>query len=68
MPSMLIAWGLAPPMRDGHAVHADTIGREGAIGGVVSHSLKPAFARPTVQIPGLVARTSTLRALVVDEA
>jgi hypothetical protein len=52
---------LVLPMRDGHAVHATAIGREGAVGGVVSHSLKPAFARATVQIPGLVARISIRR-------
>ena len=49
---------LVLPMRDGSAVNAATIGREGAIGGLVSFSLKPAFGRATVQIPGLVARIS----------
>ena len=47
---------LVLPMRDGHTVDAATIGREGAIGGVVSLGLAPAFARATVQIPGCVAR------------
>jgi CRP-like cAMP-binding protein len=49
---------LVLPMRDGSTVNAATIGREGAIGGLVSLSLKPAFGRATVQIPGLVARIS----------
>lgn len=44
------------PMRDGSAVEAATVGREGAVGGVISLGLKPAFARVDVQIPGPVAR------------
>ncbi len=44
------------PMRDGRAVEAATIGREGCAGGVVSLGLKPAFTRATVQIPGAIAR------------
>src|SRR5258706_13731101 len=31
------------PMRDGRAVEAATIGREGAVGGIVSLGLTPAF-------------------------
>jgi len=49
------------PMRDGRTVEAATIGREGAVGGVVSLGLKPAFARATVRIPGRVARISIVR-------
>ncbi len=49
------------PMRDGHAVEAATIGREGAVGGVISFGLAPAFARATVQIPGNAARLSISR-------
>jgi CRP-like cAMP-binding protein len=52
---------LVLPMRDGRTVEAATIGREGAIGGVVSLGLQPAFARATVQIPGIVARISVGR-------
>ena len=44
------------PMRDGTVVEAATIGREGAVGGVVSLGLKPAFARALVQIGGRAAR------------
>lgn len=44
------------PMRDGKAVEAATIGREGALGGVVSLGLQPAFARAVVQIGGRAAR------------
>jgi len=44
------------PMSDGSAVEAATVGREGAVGGVISLGLKPAFARVDVQIPGPVAR------------
>src|SRR5688500_10494533 len=39
-------------MRDGREVEAATIGREGAIGGIVSEGHKPAFGRAVVQIPG----------------
>jgi CRP-like cAMP-binding protein len=49
------------PMRDGRTVEAATIGREGAVGGIVSLGLKPAFARATVRIPGRVARVSIVR-------
>jgi CRP-like cAMP-binding protein len=49
---------LVLPMLDGRTVEAATIGREGAIGGIASLGLKPAFARATVQIPGFVARIS----------
>jgi CRP-like cAMP-binding protein len=49
---------LSLPMRDGRAVEAATIGREGAVGGVVSLGLNPAFARATVQIAGEAVRLS----------
>lgn len=49
------------PMRDGKAVEAATIGREGAVGGVVSLGLKPAFARVVVQIGGKAARIPVSR-------
>ena len=38
--------------RDGREVEAATIGREGAIGGIVSEGHKPAFGRAVVQVPG----------------
>ena len=52
---------LVLPMRDGRAVEAATIGREGAVGGIVSLGNKPAFTRALVQIPGLAARISVTR-------
>jgi CRP-like cAMP-binding protein len=52
---------LVLPMRDGRAVEAATIGREGAVGGIVSLGHKPAFARASVQIPGQAARISVNR-------
>jgi CRP-like cAMP-binding protein len=52
---------LVLPMRDGRGVEAATIGREGAVGGIVSLGNKPAFARALVQIPGLAARISVTR-------
>jgi CRP-like cAMP-binding protein len=38
--------------RDGREVEAATIGREGAVGGIVSEGHKPAFGRAVVQIGG----------------
>lgn len=46
-------------MADGRAVEAATIGREGAVGGIVSAGNKPAFARAVVQIGGLALRMDT---------
>ena len=46
----------ALPMRDGAAVEAATVGREGAVGGVISLGHKPAFTRAVVRIPGPVLR------------
>jgi CRP-like cAMP-binding protein len=37
---------------DGHEVEAATIGREGAVGGIVSEGHKPAFGRAAVQVAG----------------
>ncbi len=50
--------------RDGREVEAATIGREGAIGGIVSEGHKPAFGRAVVQIGGeaLAIPTSQLEA------
>lgn len=50
--------------RDGREVEAATIGREGAVGGIVSEGHKPAFGRAVVQIGGaaLCIPTSHLEA------
>ncbi|MDZ4375030.1 MAG: Crp/Fnr family transcriptional regulator [Phenylobacterium sp.] len=45
--------------RDGHEVEAATIGREGAVGGIVSEGQKPAFGRAVIQIPGEAFAIST---------
>ena len=47
--------------RDGAEVEAATIGREGAVGGVVSSGHKPAFGRAVVQIPGAAFKIATER-------
>jgi CRP-like cAMP-binding protein len=41
---------------DGRAVETALIGREGAIGGIVSHGRLPAYARAEVQTPGRFLR------------
>ncbi|WP_068877162.1 MULTISPECIES: Crp/Fnr family transcriptional regulator [unclassified Phenylobacterium] len=50
--------------RDGREVEAATVGREGAIGGIVSEGHKPAFGRAMMQIGGqaLAIPTSHLEA------
>jgi CRP-like cAMP-binding protein len=50
---------LVVTMADGRAVEAVTIGREGAIGGIVSTGRKPAFARAVVQIGGTALKLET---------
>lgn len=45
--------------RDGHEIEAATIGREGAVGGIVSAGNKPAFGRAVVQIAGLALAIPT---------
>ena len=50
---------LVVTMADGRAVEAATIGREGAIGGIVSAGNKPAFARAVVQIGGPALKMET---------
>lgn len=42
-------------LKDGQAVEAAVIGREGAAGGIVSHGRLPAFCQFLVQSPGTVA-------------
>ena len=46
-------------MRDGAAAEAAMIGKEGAIGGIVSVGEKPAFSRGVVQMRGPARRMST---------
>ncbi len=50
------AVSLVLPMHNGGAVEAATIGREGAVGGIVSLGLKPAYTRAMVQIGGRAQR------------
>jgi DNA-binding MarR family transcriptional regulator len=46
---------------EGKYIEAATIGREGAIGGIVSHGSRPAFGRGVVMIPGNGLRIPTDR-------
>lgn len=54
-------------MHDGRVVEAATIGREGAVGGIVSAGHKPAFARAVVQIAGPALRIDTAALEVAKE-
>jgi len=47
--------------RDGQEIEAATVGREGALGGVVSAGRKPAYGRAVVHIPGESFRIDTAR-------
>lgn len=47
-------------LQDGRAVETATVGREGAIGGVVSQGSLPAFSRAVVQVPGAVLRIEAM--------
>lgn len=51
--------GFAVLLDDGQAVETALVGREGAVGGVVSHGLLPAFSRSQVRSPGQFLRMST---------
>lgn len=44
------------PLDDGRQVEITTIGREGAVGGIVSQGRLPAFARAVVQVSGPLLR------------
>jgi DNA-binding transcriptional regulator YhcF (GntR family) len=48
------------PMLNGSTVETVAIGREGAVGGVVSQGLVPAFGRALTQFPGLALRIDIL--------
>jgi len=56
--------------QDGREVEAATIGREGAVGGIVSEGHKPAFSRAVVQVGGqaLCIPTSHLEAAKTGSA
>ena len=54
-------------MADGRAVEAATIGREGAIGGIISAGSKPAFARAVIQIGGAALRMDTAALEAIKE-
>ncbi|MBV9078846.1 MAG: Crp/Fnr family transcriptional regulator [Methylobacteriaceae bacterium] len=58
-PGTMIA--LVVLLQNGRAVEAATVGREGALGGIVSSGQKPAFARAEVQLPGPALRIETAR-------
>ncbi len=48
-------------LQDGRTVETATVGREGAIGGVVSNGYLPAFSRAVVQVEGTVLRIEAER-------
>src|SRR3954467_8754662 len=52
---------------DGRTVEVATIGREGAVGGIVSGGKAPAFGRAVVQVPGFALRVD-LKALEAAKA
>lgn len=47
--------------RDGQEIEVANIGREGAVGGVVSAGFKPAYGRAIVRVPGLSLALPTAR-------
>ena len=47
--------------RDGQEIEVANVGREGALGGVVSAGFKPAYGRAVVRVPGLAFGLSTAR-------
>lgn len=53
----LAAFCIAGP--EGRAVDVGFVGREGAIGGIVSNGLVPSYSTVTVRIPGLFLRIKT---------
>ena len=50
---------------DGGVVETGLVGREGAVGGIVSHGHLPAFARAIVQYPGIFLK---IRTSMLEEA
>ena len=49
------------PNEDGRDVETILIGREGAVGGIVSHGFLPAYTRITVKFGGPIARLSVIK-------
>lgn len=47
------------PLPDGNSVETALVGREGALGGIVSQGQLPAFARALVQYPGTLLQMDT---------
>ena len=58
---------LAVALEDGRTAEAASIGREGAVGGIVSAGHKPAFARAVTVIAGPAVRIETTRIEVAKE-
>ena len=54
-------------LEDGRTAEAASIGREGAIGGIVSAGHKPAFTRAVIQIAGPAFRVETARIEVAKQ-
>ncbi len=54
-------------LADGRSIEVATIGKEGAVGGIVSCGKPPAFARAEVQIPGAALRVE-MKALEAAKA
>lgn len=52
---------LVVPLADGKTVETATVGREGAVGGVVSQGYLPAFGQAVVQVGGTVLRVDAER-------
>lgn len=52
---------------DGQAIETALVGREGAVGGIVGPGRLPAFARATVQFPGLFLRMPADALVVAQE-
>ncbi|MFZ2029411.1 MAG: Crp/Fnr family transcriptional regulator [Vitreimonas sp.] len=48
-------------LRDGSSVETALVGREGAVGGIVSQGRLPAFARAIVQFPGVFIKVETVK-------
>ena len=59
--------GLIVVLEDGRTAEAASIGREGAIGGIVSAGHKPAFCRAVSQIAGPALRIETARIEVAKQ-
>ena len=54
-------------LEDGRTAEAASIGREGAIGGIISAGHKPAFTRAVIQIAGPAFRVETARIEVAKQ-